>query len=487
MAKKLIDIIDESLIIEVSGNQEVDVESIEIDSRQVVAGSMYVAIPGSAVDGHRFIDAAIEAGATSILCKTMPKDVNPEVVYIQVEDTRATLGILAAAYYGDPSEAMTVVGVTGTNGKTTVSTLLYQLFTRLGFTCGLISTVEYVVGVERYSSTHTTPDAVRLQRLFREMKDAGCSHVFMEVSSHAIDQGRIVGVDFDVAVFTNISRDHLDYHKTFKDYIWTKKRFFDTLEDDAYSIINIDDKNGHVMVQNSKSRLISYALRRPASMKGRLIANDILGMTLEVNGSAAMYRMVGEFNAYNLLAVLGVVRALDEDVDEAIVVLSGLSGAEGRFEVIGQSGSGPVGIVDYAHTPDALENVLQTIQKTRNASQKIITIVGCGGDRDKGKRPMMAAVAARYSDRVICTSDNPRSEDPEMILDDMMEGLGEQDADKVIRITDRRQAIWEGVRMASDDIILIAGKGHEKYQDIKGVKTPFDDKKVLREALSQRT
>ncbi|MFT4567387.1 MAG: UDP-N-acetylmuramoyl-L-alanyl-D-glutamate--2,6-diaminopimelate ligase [Saprospiraceae bacterium] len=381
-----------------------------------------------------------------------------------------------------------MIGITGTNGKTTVATLLWQLFSKLGFKVGLISTVENKIGEEIIPSTHTTPDVINLNKLIARMRDAGCTYVFMEVSSHAIDQKRIAGIKYTGGVFTNMSHDHLDYHKTFKEYIWAKKKFFDSLPSDSFALVNEDDKRGEVMLQNTSAKKRTYALRNGASYKARIISNGVEGLQLKIDGYEAYFRLVGEFNAYNLLAVYGTAIELGFDSPEVLLHLSNITGAEGRFERIKVEGVGTIGIVDYAHTPDALENVLKTIAKVKSSNSKIITVVGCGGDRDAAKRPIMAQIAAQKSDRFIITSDNPRMENPEAILDDMEAGLNSEMKINMLRISDRAKAIQKAVSMASEnDVILIAGKGHEKYQDINGVKTPFDDKQVLRVAMLGRS
>lgn len=484
MTRKLFEIIDESAVKQIIGAVDVDVKDVVIDSRKATEGSVFVAIRGYQVDGHQYIDKAVANGASVIVCEEIP-DVDA-VTIIQVEDTKEYLGVLSKSYYHDPSRDVSLIGVTGTNGKTTVTTLLYQLFSALGRRCGLISTVEYRIGDEIFPSTHTTPDNLRINELLKLMKDSGCSHVFMEVSSHAIDQQRIAGLSFDCGVFTNMSHDHLDYHKTFKDYIWAKKKFFDQLSTDACAIVNIDDKRGEVMMQNCNARLKSYALRQMADFKGRIIENTIDGLVLNINDHQVHYRLVGAFNAYNLLAVYGVADELGVPSDRLLAAMSGLKGAEGRFERVSVERSSVIGIVDYAHTPDALENVLATISKTKHKDAKVISIVGCGGDRDKSKRPIMAKVSYQWSDHLIITSDNPRTEDPEVILDDMEKGLEDEDRKRILRISDRAKAISEAVSLAkAGDVILVAGKGHEKYQDINGVKTPFDDKKVLEAAMRE--
>lgn len=470
----------------VQGTTDIDIVDLASDSRAVVEGCCFVAIRGTASDGHVHIPNAISAGAVAIICEEMPPVRAEKVTYVEVADAAVALGRMAHQFAGNPTSAMQVVGVTGTNGKTTVATLLYQLFTSLGYTCGLLSTVKYMIAGQEFSSTHTTPDAVRLSRLLKEMKEQGCSHVFMECSSHAIHQHRIEGIQFAGGLFTNITHDHLDYHKTFDEYIRVKKAFFDHLPKQAFAISNLDDKRGTVMLQNTPARKMYYSLRSLADFKGRILDNGLNGLHMLINEQEVNFRMIGEFNAYNLLAVYGAAISLGEDRQDVLTVLSSLTGAEGRFDCQ-VSRDGAIGIVDYAHTPDALLNVLLTIKKLRKGGEKLITVVGCGGDRDKTKRSVMGEVACEHSDKVIFTSDNPRSEDPDQILRDMESGLKSEHRRKYISISDRREAIKVAVSLAgAEDIILIAGKGHEKYQEIKGVKLPFDDKAILHECFELR-
>lgn len=470
---------------EVLGNTDIEVKGICMDSRKAASGIVFVAIKGTQTDGHQFIDTAIQQGANIIVCEQLPLTILEEVVYIVVKDSSIAAGDMAAAFYDHPTKSLLVVGVTGTNGKTTVATLLYQLFTHLGYQCGLVSTVQNIIGQLVEVSTHTTPDAITIQSLFARMRDAGCSHVFMEVSSHAIHQQRIRGIEFKVAVFTNITHDHLDYHKTFDEYIRVKKMLFDGLPKGAFAISNIDDKRGAVMVQNSKATTLTYSLRVPADIKGRVLENNLSGLVMDLDGHEAHLRMIGIFNAYNLLAVYGVAKSLGEDPIEVLTALSTLQGAPGRFETIASPVDRVLGIVDYAHTPDALLNVLSTIHQLRNNDEQIITVVGCGGDRDKAKRPLMALVAADKSDKVILTSDNPRSEDPDSILNDMEAELSFGQKRKVLRIADRKEAIKTACALAAPgDIVLVAGKGHETYQEIKGVRHHFDDREVIIEMFN---
>jgi UDP-N-acetylmuramoyl-L-alanyl-D-glutamate--2,6-diaminopimelate ligase len=470
---------------EVQGSTDVAVTGIQIDSRKLVAGNVFVAIRGVHADGHGFIDKAINAGATVIVCDTMPDSFKEGITYLRVADTQEAVAYMAHQFYDEPSLQVKLVGVTGTNGKTTIATVLFKLFSKMGYKCGLISTVQNQIGDEIIPSTHTTPDAVSLNALLNLMVDAGCSHVFMECSSHAIHQHRITGLQFTGAIFSNITHDHLDYHKTFDEYIRVKKSFFDHLPASAFAISNADDKRGDVMLQNTVATKYFYSLKTMAAFKGKILENALTGLVMMVNEQEVHFRLIGEFNAYNLLAVYGAAVCLGEDSQEVLTALSMLSGAEGRFDYI-ISNKMVIGIVDYAHTPDALENVLATIKKLRKGHEQIITVVGCGGDRDKTKRPIMAQTACDMSDRVILTSDNPRTEDPEQILKDMQEGLSSAARRKYITITDRKEAIKAAVALAgAEDIILVAGKGHEKYQEINGVKHDFDDKQVLQEMFEQ--
>lgn len=464
----------------VSGNTDVEVSALFIDSRIVNRNSCFIAIVGAASDGHLYIESAINKGALAIVCQKMPTELKEGITYIQVANTSESVAWMAHHFYGEPSEKFKLVGVTGTNGKTTIATLLYKLFTKLGNKCGLISTVQNMVGDEILLATHTTPDAISINALMKKMLDAGCNYVFMECSSHAIHQHRITGLQFDGALFSNITHDHLDYHKTFDEYIRVKKSFFDNLPKTAFAITNLDDKRGSVMLQNTVAKKLTYSLRTLADFKGKILENGLTGLMMEVNGVEVHFRMIGEFNAYNLLAVYGATVSLGQDKSEVLRILSELDGAEGRFDYIISPKEKIVGIIDYAHTPDALINVLATIKKLKQGNEKIITVVGCGGDRDKAKRPIMADVACEYSDKAIFTSDNPRSEDPEQIIADMFQGLKPAYKRKLESIIDRREAIKKAVDLANEgDIILVAGKGHEKYQDIKGVKNHFDDKEEL--------
>lgn len=466
---------------QVIGSTGVEVSNVEIDSRKVVKGSLFVAIKGVHADGHQFINKAIESGAVAVICEEMPADKIEHITYLRVTNANEAVAYIAHNFYNGPSAKMKLVGVTATNGKTTIATVLFKLFSELGDTCGLISTVQNQISNQIIPSTHTTPDAVSLNALLHQMVEAGCTHVFMECSSHAIHQHRIAGLQFAGALFSNITHDHLDYHKTFDEYIKVKKSFFDGLSSSAFAISNKDDKRGEVMLQNTKAKKYYYSLKSVAEFKGKILDNALTGLQMLVNDKEVHFRLIGEFNAYNLLAVYGAAVCLGEDSNEVLRVLSMLSGAEGRFDYI-ISKKMIIGIVDYAHTPDALENVLATIKKLRKGYEQVITVVGCGGDRDKTKRPVMAQAACDLSDRAIFTSDNPRTEKAEDILKDMEAGLNSAAKRKYISIVDRKEAIKTAVSLANaEDIILIAGKGHEKYQDINGIKHPFDDKEILKQ------
>jgi len=468
------------------GDMERKVSDIVFDSRKVVENSAFVAVKGTQVDGHDFISLALEKGATTIICEQLPESLATGITYIQVVDSAKALGIMAANFYGNPSEKIKVVAVTGTNGKTTTVTLLHQLFVRMGYSTGLLSTVENKINEEVIPSTHTTPDAVSVQALLRKMADVGCTHCFMEASSHAIVQERIAGLKLSGAVFTNITHDHLDYHGTFDEYIKAKKKLFDELPKDAFALVNGDDKRGGVMVQNCRGTLQTFGLKSAADFKAKILSNTIEGLELDVNGKLIWFRMIGSFNAYNLLGVLGTAVLLGEDEDEVLRELSAIKGAKGRFDRI--SIGGITAIVDYAHTPDALDNVLKTINAFRTGNEQLITVVGCGGNRDKTKRPTMAKIAVSESTKAIFTSDNPRFEEPAEILRDMQAGVGPTDFRKTLTIEDRREAIKTALLLCQKgDIVLIAGKWHEDYQEIKGVKHHFDDAEVVTELLTQLT
>jgi UDP-N-acetylmuramoyl-L-alanyl-D-glutamate--2,6-diaminopimelate ligase len=473
------DILYKVHLLEVVGATDIAVSSIAIDSRKVIKGTAFVAIKGVAQDGHEYISKAIELGAKVIVCENMPALQVDGITYIKVASTPEAVAFMAHQFYDAPSTKIKLVGVTGTNGKTTIATLLFKLFSALGYTCGLVSTVQNQIGDQIIPATHTTPDAVSLNELLNTMVNAGCSHVFMECSSHAVHQHRITGLVFTGALFSNITHDHLDYHKTFENYIAAKKGFFDALPASAFAITNADDKRGEVMLQNTKAKKLSYGLKSSADYKGKILENALTGLVMLVNEIEVHFRLIGEFNAYNLLAVYGAAVNLGVESNTALTTLSMLAGAEGRFDYV-ISNKQVIGIIDYAHTPDALENVLATIKKLRKGYEQVITVVGCGGDRDKTKRPIMAQTACDLSDKVILTSDNPRTEDPAQIIADMEAGLNTAAKRKYISIIDRKEAIKAAVAFAKpEDIVLVAGKGHEKYQDINGVKHDFDDKAIL--------
>ncbi len=469
----------------VQGSMDSTIRSITTDSRQVKEGTLFIAVRGTRQDGHAFIEKAVEAGAAVVLCEEKPNRAT-NLAWVQVENTTVLVGKLAARFFGEPSAFMKVIGVTGTNGKTTIATLLYKLFTSRGYTCGLISTVENKIGEISIPSTHTTPDPIALQSLLSEMKQAGCTHVFMEVSSHAIHQHRIAGLAFAGGVFSNITHDHLDYHQTFEAYLEVKKSFFDHLDAHAFAISNADDKRGKVMLQNTPAKKIYYALKTIADHKGKILENTLAGLQLDIDDVQVHFRLIGSFNAYNLLAVYATARALGLDKTAVLTSLSELTGAPGRFECIVSPVEKVMVVVDYAHTPDALLNVLSTIKQFRNPDQHITTVTGCGGDRDKTKRPLMAAVVCAHSDRVIFTSDNPRSEDPAAILLDMEQGIPAADRKKYIPILNREEAIKTALVLSRPlDIVLVAGKGHETYQEIKGVMEYFDDRETVRNWINK--
>ncbi len=483
MKKQLKDLLYRAGIEEVSGSTAIDVAHLSFDSRSIEEDTLFIAVRGTRTDGHQYIAEVIAKGARAILCEELPKELLSTVTYVRVRDTAADLATVATNFYDQPSKRLKLVGVTGTNGKTTTVTLLHSLFRKLGYKAGLLSTVRNVINDEAIPATHTTPDPIQLNRLLAEMVTAGCTHCFMEVSSHAVAQRRIDGLEFAGGVFTNITRDHLDYHKTFDEYIRAKKGFFDRLGEHAFALVNSDDRNHAIMVQNTKAKVKTFSLKGVSDFKVRIIENNFSGLLLNINNHDVLCRLVGSFNAYNLLGVYAAANLLGEESLAILTALSSLTPPEGRFEHI-SSANGVTGIVDYAHTPDALENVLHTINDIRTGNEQVITVIGCGGDRDSGKRPQMASIACGASDRVILTSDNPRSEDPEAIINDMKAGVPMQHQRKVISITDRREAVRAACAFAKPgDIILVAGKGHEKYQEVKGVKHPFDDKQVLEESF----
>ncbi len=485
--KKLSDILYKVNLQELKGDTGIHVLDITFDSRDVKEGSLFIAVKGVAADGHKYIDLAIAQGAVAIVCDKFPSDIKDGITYLKVPDSSAALGIIADNYFDQPSARIKIVCVTGTNGKTTVATLLYRLFQSLGHPCGLLSTIENRINDSVIEATHTTPDAIQINRLLKDMLYAGCTYCFMEASSHAIDQNRLSGLTIAGAIFTNITRDHLDYHKTFENYIAAKKKLFDNLSADAFALTNIDDKCGIVMIQNTKAKKYSYSLSTAADHTAKILENSFNGLLMNIDGVDVSTHLVGEFNAYNLLSIYSAAVLLGEEKLKVLTALSALQPAEGRFDFIISDKMKIVGIVDYAHTPDALEKVLSTVKSIRTNNERILTIIGCGGDRDNGKRPMMAQVAAELSDKVILTSDNPRSEDPDEILNQMKSGIPLTMIPNVLSIADRKEAIKTAVSLAhSGDIIILAGKGHEKYQEIKGVKHPFDDKQVLDETFKSQ-
>ena len=478
----LSDILYKVNIRSVDGSTNVEVRDLQIDSRKIEPGAVFVAVKGAIADGHQFIEKAVESGAIAVVSEAMPVSIKKGIVYVQVENSSVAASYMAHNFFGRPSEKMKIVAVTGTNGKTTIATLLYKLFTLLGYKCGLLSTVENHIGDLIVPATHTTPDAISLNALLKQMADEGCTHVFMESSSHAIHQHRITGLQFAGGIFSNITHDHLDYHKAFDEYIRVKKSFFDSLSSSAFAISNADDKRGTVMLQNTNAKKYYYSLKTVADFKGKILDNSLTGLMMMVNDIEVHFRLIGEFNAYNLLAVFGAAICMGEEKMEVLRWLSVLTGAEGRFDYMVSAKDKVIAIVDYAHTPDALLNVLATIKKLKKGFEQVITVIGCGGDRDKTKRPVMAEAACEHSDTVIFTSDNPRSEDPEQIIKDMEEGLNATAKRKYISIVDRKEAIKTAISLAKpEDIVLIAGKGHEKYQEIKGVRNHFDDREIVKE------
>ena len=477
------DILYKVSLLSVSGDTNQKVTGISMDSREATVDSLFVAVAGTQVDGHDYIQQAIDNGASAVVCQHLPEQLAQGVTYITVENSLAALGYLAANYYQNPSQKLTLVAVTGTNGKTTTATLLFQLFRDLGYNVGLISTVNNRINDEKIPTTHTTPDALKLNRLLNTMVERGCTHCFMEASSHAIAQERIAGLQFRGAVFTNLSHDHLDYHGTFEAYIHAKKKLFDQLPPSAFALTNVDDKRGFVMLQNTKAEKLTYGIKRMADFKAKILTNSIKGLELEIDQRVVWFKLIGMFNAYNLIAAFAVGVSLGEEAEELLTLLSNIDPAPGRFDRI-PTGFEVTAIVDYAHTPDALDKVLNAIKGFRTGSEQVITVVGCGGNRDKDKRPLMANIACKYSDKVILTSDNPRNESPEAILQDMQAGLSALHLHKVLSIVDRKEAIKTACSLSTDkDIILVAGKGHESYQEVKGVRYDFDDKVVLTEML----
>jgi UDP-N-acetylmuramoyl-L-alanyl-D-glutamate--2,6-diaminopimelate ligase len=481
--KNLRDILYGCSIKEVVGKTDVQIKNIVFDSRKIQEEDVFVAIKGAAIDGHDFIDKAIKSGATAIICELKPKQIEAGINYIVVEDAHFALSVMANNYYDQPSKRLKLIGITGTNGKTTTTTLLFHLFREIGSSVGLISTVVNRINDEEIPTERTTPDPVSLNALLQRMVEAGCEFCFMEVSSHAIHQKRIGKLYFSGGAFTNITNEHLDYHKTFKEYLNVKKEFFDGLSKDAFAVTNIDDKNGEVMLQNCDARKITYGLKNIADYKAKVLENNFSGLVLTMQGTELYTRLIGDFNAYNILLVFAIAEQLEENTIEILRIISKLEPVEGRFEHF-RSETGVIGIVDYAHTPDALENVLNTINNIRTGNETVYTLVGCGGDRDRIKRPVMASIACDLSDKVILTSDNPRTEDPDAIIEEMMTGVGGEHFKKTLSISNRKEAIKTACTLAEKgDIILIAGKGHETYQEINGVKHDFDDLEILKEIL----
>ncbi|WP_339923478.1 UDP-N-acetylmuramoyl-L-alanyl-D-glutamate--2,6-diaminopimelate ligase [uncultured Cyclobacterium sp.] len=482
MSQQLKDILYKVSLVSTKGNMEVDITQLTFDSRNVIEGAVFIAIEGTQVDGHAYIEKAIINGAKAIVCEHLPENLKEAITYVQVVNASRSMGLMAANFYNHPSDKLKIVAVTGTNGKTTTVTLLHQLYTELGYSAGLISTVENKIKEAIIPASHTTPDTISINKLLVKMLEEGCTHCFMEASSHAIVQERTAGLKFAGALFTNLSHDHLDYHGDFDHYIKAKKKLFDELPKEAFALVNADDKRGLVMLQNSKARPYTFALKYPADFKARIIDNSIQGLEMDLDGKSVWFRLTGEFNAYNLLGVLAIAQLLGENEEEVLRQLSMLKGAVGRFDLLVQNGI--TAIVDYAHTPDALENVLKTIQKLRTGTETLVTVVGCGGNRDVTKRPIMAKIACKFSNKVVLTSDNPRDEDPMAIINEMEAGLSPIDQRKVLSIEDRKSAIKTACHLLQPgDIVLIAGKGHETYQEIKGVRHPFDDKKIVSELL----
>lgn len=480
----LSDILNGVDVLDILGNKEIEISEIVFDSRKVIENSLYIAIKGTLVDGHQYISSAIEKGAKAIVCEVLPEQKEEGIIYIKVENSSKVLGLLASNFYGNPSEKLTLVGITGTNGKTSVSTLLFDIFKKMGYSSVLISTVEYRIGDEVFPSTHTTPDIITLNKILSKAVEQGCQYAFMEVSSHGIHQGRIDGLNFRIAGFTNITHDHLDYHKTFLEYLNTKKRFFDELPQTAVAITNIDDKNGLVMLQNTKAKKKTYAVKTLADYHGKLLELDFNGMLLDFNGKEFWTTLTGKFNVYNLLLVFAIARELGFEENEILTVISQLKRVNGRFETLKSEG-GIVFVVDYAHTPDALENILDSINDIRTKNERLITVFGCGGDRDKEKRPEMGKVATRKSTLAIITSDNPRTEEPMQIIKEIEAGVESQNFSKYITIPDRKEAIKMAIKFAEPkDIVLVAGKGHETYQEINGVRHHFDDKETILELVN---
>ncbi|MEQ8581272.1 MAG: UDP-N-acetylmuramoyl-L-alanyl-D-glutamate--2,6-diaminopimelate ligase [Marinoscillum sp.] len=482
--KTLKDILYGVSLTELHGDREREISSLAFDSRRVKKGGLFIAIKGLNVDGHDYIGTAVDMGAVAILCENLPEKRKQSITYIQVDNSAAAMGIVAANFHDNPSRKLSLVGVTGTNGKTTTATLLFQLFQQLGYKVGLLSTVENKIDHKVLDAKFTTPDSLQLNELLGEMVSQGCTHCFMEVSSHALVQHRTSGLQFAGGIFTNISHDHLDYHETFEAYIKAKKMLFDKLPKEAFALVNADDKRGMVMLQNTRAEKNTYSLKSMADFRAKILHNTLQGLELDVDGISAWFKLIGDFNAYNLLAVYAAGVLLDEEKEEVLTALSQIDGARGRFEQV-YNPNNILAIVDYAHTPDALDNVLRTIDKLRTRQETVITVVGCGGNRDKAKRPEMARIAAEFSNKVILTSDNPRDEDPAVILEEMMKGVPKVAQKNTMIIQDRKEAIRTACNLAGKmDIILVAGKGHETYQEIKGVRNHFDDKEILNEMLN---
>lgn len=485
--RKLNNILSTFNQLKIVGNTAIDIHGLTNDSRKIGKGDLFVCLRGFTVDGHQYINKAIENGAVAILLEQMPDTLVEGITYVQVQDTSKIIAPLLKVFYNAPSTKFQLIGITGTNGKTTTATLLYQLFSQLGYKCGLVSTVKYLIGNAEFEASHTTPDIFDLYRLFNQMANAACQYVFMEVSSHAIVQGRIEGLDFNGGIFTNISHDHLDFHETFNAYIKAKKQFFDGLPKHAFALTNIDDKRGEVMLQNTAARKQTYALKSMADYKGKVLSQSVHGLELEFNRNQFHTPILGDFNAYNLLAVFATAQLLGLDKLEALQNISSLKGAEGRFTTVADNTTGVTAIVDYAHTPDALSNLLEAVNNLNTLGGKVICLVGCGGDRDRKKRPLMAQIACNKSHLAILTSDNPRTENPDAILDEMYSGLNADQIVNALRKTSRREAITYAVSIAQqNDIIVIAGKGHETYQEINGQKMPFDDKAIVEELFKKK-
>ncbi|MFH0866588.1 MAG: UDP-N-acetylmuramoyl-L-alanyl-D-glutamate--2,6-diaminopimelate ligase [Bacteroidota bacterium] len=483
--KLLKEILYKTGITETLGSTDIEISGIAFDSRKVKRGFLFVAMKGTQADGHDYIEQAVKSGVSAIVCEKFPLVISDNVSYVKVTDSSHALGWIASHYFGNPSGKIKIIGITGTNGKTTTATLLYKLFTELGYRTGLFSTVCIKIHDKVSPATHTTPDAIQIHSVLKQMDDAGCTYCFMEVSSHAVAQHRISGIEFAGGVFTNITHDHLDFHKTFHEYLNAKKTFFDFLGSKAFALSNNDDKNGRVMLQNTHAKKHTYAMKSAADFKARILENLFTGLHMNIDGKEVWFKLVGTFNAYNLLGIYATACLLGQDKQDVLTILSRLHAVEGRFETFASSNN-ITAIIDYAHTPDALENVLKTIASVMEEDKNIITVVGCGGDRDRGKRPVMAGIACNHSNKVVITSDNPRSEMPEKIIEEMMAGVDIVSRRKVLTITDRKEAILTACHLASQgDIILVAGKGHEKYQEIKGIRYPFDDMQIVKEIFEQ--